>query len=60
MYDEALGVKDPQPKLMDVYPQFEELLINYKILYNWNQKKIVSPKKHKNNHGLWRKYFVVK
>lgn len=59
MYDEALGVKNPQPKLSELYPQFEQLLISYKYLYNWNQKNIVSPKNH---HIVrrWPTYFVVK
>ena len=59
MYDEALGVKSYKPSLKELYPHFEELIIAYKLLYKWNQKKIVSPKKHKIS-SKWPTYFVVK
>lgn len=40
-YDEALKVENPQPKLMEMYPQFEKLIISYKFIYRWKQRKII-------------------
>lgn len=59
MYDEALGVKHPLPKEIELYPQFEEILLSYRFIYNWNQKKIVSAKKHPGNNFV-HTYFVIK
>lgn len=59
MYDEALGVKHDKPKLMEMYPQFEKLLIKYKFKYKWDQKKIVGPKEYPAKH-YWPDYFVIK
>lgn len=59
MYDEALGVKNPQPSLKQFYPQFEKLIINYKLKYKWDQSKIIGPKSKPIKH-IWPDYFVIK
>lgn len=59
MYDEAVGVKNPQPKLMEFYPQFEKIILSYRFIYDWDQSKIVKKKSHKISHK-WPTYFVVK
>jgi hypothetical protein len=59
MYDEALGVSNPQPSIKEMYPQFEKLIIFYKFQYHWNQKKIVHAKR-KPATRLWPRYFVIK
>lgn len=31
---------------MELYPNFEKLILSYRFGYKWNQKKIISKKKH--------------
>jgi hypothetical protein len=59
MYDEALKVTNPKPKLTDLYPQFEKLILSYKYKYRWNQNKIISKKEH-SAHNKFLDYFVIK
>ena len=59
MYDEALGVTNPQPKLMELYPSFEKIILSYRFVYDWDQSKIIKKKHHK-IHKKWPTYFVVK
>lgn len=57
-YDQALDVKNPQPKLLDIYPKFLELVLTYKWRYHWNQTQIVSL--HKNPWLIVDGFFIVK
>ncbi len=59
MYDEALGVSNPQPKLMEFYPNFEKLILSYRFIYQWDQSKIIAHKK-RHIYKKWPTYFVVK
>lgn len=59
MYDEALKVKNPKPKLKELYPKFEELQLNYRFKYNWKTNKIISTKTTAAN-ARFLDYFVVK
>ena len=59
MYDEALKVPSDQPKLKELYYQFIELEISYKLFYHWNQAEIIKKKTH-SAHKNFLTYFVVK
>eukprot|EP01125_Pyxidicula_operculata_P002557 TRINITY_DN12410_c0_g1_i1.p1 TRINITY_DN12410_c0_g1~~TRINITY_DN12410_c0_g1_i1.p1 ORF type:complete len:455 (+),score=78.79 TRINITY_DN12410_c0_g1_i1:126-1490(+) len=44
LYDLPYGVTVPQPTYWELYPQFDELVLEYKWRYDWNQTDILGRK----------------
>ncbi|KAH3766888.1 glycoside hydrolase family 63 protein [Pelomyxa schiedti] len=56
-YDPAYHVTVPNPPFFELYPKFEELIIDYKFRYNWNQTEILG--RTKEPFELIDGYFIV-
>ena len=57
LYDKPYNVKDPKPTLLEMYPKFIELCIDYHLRYGWNQTEILQ--RSKAPFDLIDGYFIV-
>lgn len=48
VYDPAYGIKEAKPPAIELYPKFDELVLEYSLRYGWNMTAILGRKQAPN------------